>query len=528
MEATESLWMDQPQLEAFPRYVGQGRHWDVIVIGGGITGVTCAWLLERAGLEVALFESNELTFGATGRTSAHLTEVLDTRYHALVKDRGEDGAALIAQASREAIDFIERTSLEQMIDCQFLRVPGYLYALTFDQVDELAKEEKACERVGVTVRRPLQVGLPFNVRAALEFPRQARFQPRSYVLGMAARLPKETCQVYEQSRVVDVIDGTPCRVTLENGSWATATHVVMATHSPLNTLWLQTRLAHYQTYVVSGPSPLDLPGLYWDLEDPYHYIRGIQVNGAQHLLVGGEDHKTGREPDTRGAFDRLTTYAGRLGVKVTHAWSAQILESVDGLPLVGRNAASEHVYVATGYEGNGLTFGTMAAHLLADACLGRKPSELATLLEATRFRPLSFRSLLHENLDYPIHLVKDAVAPAEAGSVGEVAKGEGKLVKVDGRRLAVFRDNDGDVHAVTSVCTHLGCHVHFNSAEKTWDCPCHGSRFSVDGGVLSGPAKKELTPVAVTDPLAPPLPSSPRPREAEERNPQPLASPPRH
>jgi len=503
MEATESLWMEQPRLESYPRYVGQGRHWDVIIIGGGITGVTCAWLLERAGLEVALFEAQELTAGATGRTSAHVTEVLDTRYHSLVKDRGEEGAALIAHACREAIDFIERTSLEQQLECQFLRVPGYLYALTGEQADELAKEEKACERAGVTVRRPLQVGLPFSLRAGLEFPRQARFQPRSYVLGLASKLPRQTCQLYEHSRAVDIADGTPCRVTFENGAWATAPHVVMATHAPLNTLWLQTRLAHRQTYVVSGPSALELPGLYWDLEVPYHYIRSARTALGQQLIVGGEDHKTGREPDTRGAFDRLNLYAEQLGVTVTHAWSAQILESVDKLPLVGRNAASQHVYVATGFAGNGLTFGTVSAHLLADACLGRRPSELGKLLEATRFRPISFRSLLHENLDYPIHLVKDAVASAEVGSVADVSKGEGKLVKVDGRRLAVFRDNDGAVHAVSSVCTHLGCHVHFNSAEKTWDCPCHGSRFSVDGGVLTGPAKKELTPVAVQDPLAP-------------------------
>ena len=509
MEASESLWMGQPRLESYPRYVGQGRHWDVIVIGGGITGVTTAWLLERAGLEVALFEARELTGGTTSRTSAHLTEVLDTRYHELLDDRGEEGASLIAQASREAIDFVERTSLEQRIDCEFLRVPGYLYATTGEQADELAKEEKACERVGVTVRRPLQVGLPFRLRAALEFPRQARFQPRSYVLGLAARLPKETCQVYEHTRVVDISDGAPCRVTLEDGAWATATHVVMATHLPLNTLWLQTRLAHYQTYVVSGPTPFDLPGLYWDLADPYHYLRGVTVDGQQHLVVGGEDHKTGREPDTRAAFDRLNRYSEALGIDVTHAWSAQVLESVDGLPLVGRNASSQHVYVATGYAGNGLTFGTVAAHLLCDACLGRKPSEVGQLLEATRFRPPSFRTLLHENLDYPIRLVKDAVAPAEVGSVAEVAKGDGKLVKVSGRRLAVFRDHDGEVHALTSVCTHLGCHVHFNAAEKTWDCPCHGSRFGVDGGVLSGPAKKELSPVEVEDPLAPPRPSQP-------------------
>lgn len=522
MEATQSLWMEEPRHELYPRYAGQGRHFDVIIIGGGITGVTCAWLLERAGLEVAVFESKELTGGATGRTSAHLTEVLDVRYHALVKSRGKAAARLIAQANREAIDFIERTSQAQKIDCQFMRVPGYLYALTGDQADELSREERACERIGVEVRRPLQVGLPFKLRAALEFPNQGRFQPRSYVLGLAARAPKDTCHFFEHSRVVNVVDGKPCRVTLEDGSWATATRVVMATHTPLNMLWLQTRVTHYQSYVVSGPSPFDLPGLYWDLEDPYHYIRGMTVNGQQHLVVGGEDHKTGREPDTRGALDRLTLYAERLGVEVQHAWSAQIVQSVDRLPLVGRNAASQHVFVATGYEGNGLTFGTIAAHLLADACLEHKPSPLARQLAATRFNPFSFKTLLHENLDYPILLVKDAIAPPDAESLADLERGEGALVKVDGRRLAVYRDPEGVAHAVSSVCTHMGCHVHFNAAEKTWDCPCHGSRFGVDGSVLTGPARSELATVVVNDPLAPVK------REPEPPPPQPFLSPPRH
>lgn len=496
MEATDSVWMSSaPRERSYPHYAESGQHFDVVVIGAGITGLTCAWLLEQAGLTVGIFESSVIGGGVTGRTSAHLTEALDTRYQRILKDRGEQATREIAQAQRGAIDFIERLALEQQIDCQFERVSGYLYALDARQAEELAKEEDACTRVGVEVRAAPGLPLPFNVVSALEYPLQARFQPLSYLSGLAERLPTERCRIYEGSRVLQVQDGDPCRVTLTDGAWATAGRVVEATHSPMNTVWLQTKLARYQSYVVSGPSPVDLPGLYWDMEDPYHYIRGFVLDGQPHLVVGGEDHKTGKERDTQGALDRLATYAARLGVQVRHAWSAQWLKPVDGLPFIGRNSNSKHVFVATGFLGNGLTFGTIAAQLLADACVG-KTSALARHFEATRITPMaSFKEFVTENVDYPVHLVRDAVAPAEARTLGEVGPGEGKLVRVHGKRLAVFRDEEGDVHALNPVCTHLGCLVHFNNAEKTWDCPCHGSRFDTEGQVLAGPAPRQLSKV---------------------------------
>ena len=499
MEATEPLWASAPRKGSYASYGGEGDHWDVVVIGGGITGITCAWLLKRAGLSVAVFEARQIAGGVSGKTSAHLTQVLDARFSELTKRVGDSAVAEIARACREAIDFIEQTALGQEIDCDFMRVPGYLYAQTSKQAEFLDHERAACLRAGLDARWGPALALPFGITGALEFPNQARFHPRAFVYGLAAQIPDERCSVFEHTRIEAVHDGAPCRITTEDGAHCTAERVVMATHTPLNALLLQTRLSHHQSYVVSGPSPLKLEGLYWDLEDPYHYIRPVTVRGESHLIVGGEDHKTGQEQDTEGALERIAAYARRLGVTVEHAWSAQVVEPVDGLPLIGRNAGTSRVYVGTGYSGTGLTFGTLAAKIIAGEILG-DPHPAAEHFEATRFTPLtSMPSYLSQNIDYPMHLVGDAVAGAEVKSVDEVAPGEGKLVRVGNRVLAVYRDYEGSVRAVSSVCTHLACRVHFNNAERSWDCPCHGSRYDVEGRVLEGPALRPLARAELGD-----------------------------
>lgn len=515
MDATEPLWMQVPRKDFYARHMGQGRHWDVAIIGAGITGTTCAWHLARAGVSVAVFEAHEVGSGTTGRTTAHLTEVLDTRYHQLIKVVGEEGARELAAGTRDAIEFIERMAVEQQLDCQFKRLPGYLFARNAAQADELAKEQPAATRAGVSVTWTEPGSLPFEAVSALVFPNQAQVHPRSWLLGVAQLLPSENCQIFEDSKVVNIDDGQPCRIEFAHGSWATADHVVMATHSPLNWLFFQTRLARYQSYAVAGPSSLQLDGLYWDLDDPYHYLRNLEVDGKQWLIIGGEDHKTGQERHTGSSFDRLVEYSRTFGVDVQSAWSSQVIRAADGVPMIGRNAASKRVFVATGYDGNGITYGTMAGKLLAERCLG-KTSRLSHFVEATRFTPAaSFKSFISENVDFPAYLVKDAVAGAEAKSIEEVEKGDGKLVRVGGKRVAVYRDPDDKLHAVSSVCTHMGCHVHFNGAEKTWDCPCHGSRFGVDGVVLQGPAVKDLAPVDLTEkkaerePEEAPRPSAP-------------------
>jgi nitrite reductase/ring-hydroxylating ferredoxin subunit len=275
--------------------------------------------------------------------------------------------------------------------------------------------------------------------------------------------------------------------------------VVLATHAPLNLLLLQTKIAHYRSYVVAGPVRHSPYGLFWDMEDPYHYIRSQRVGNDYYLLVGGEDHKTGQEHETGARFAALAAFAERFGMRtITHSWSAQVIEPVDGLPLIGPNANSENVFVATGFSGDGMIYGTLSAMILADLCQGI-PNRYAELYQATRIKPIAaLQSYTGENIDFPLHLVSDAIRPPDVTSVDSIERGDGKIVRVHGERLAVYRDEHGELHAVSSVCTHLGCQVAFNPSEKSWDCPCHGSRFDTKGLVINTPAVRNLARRNVT------------------------------
>lgn len=492
MPATESLWMDTSAGPAFPRLEQSGLHVDVAIIGSGITGTSAALLLKNAGKRVAVLDAQRVASGVSGRTSAHLTQVLDARYHQISRKFGQEGAKLVAESTGAAIDLVERWVSELRIDCDFERLPGYLFTEHAADVDELGRELEACRKAGLSAEFAAPP-LPFPTKAALRFANQAQFHPRRYLLPLLGRIPGDGSHVFEGSRVLAIDEGEPCRVHTEAGPTLSAERVIVATHAPLNRVLLQTKLAHYRSYVVSGPVSHAPYGLFWDTADPYHYVRAHRVDAGYHLIVGGEDHKTGQEPDTEAALERLIAYASRFGLgAVTHKWSAQVIEPVDELPFIGANAGMRRVYVATGFSGTGLTFGTLSAMILSDACLGRH-NRFAALYDATRIKPLaSLGSYLSENVDYPLHLLSDALRPPDAKSVEEIRRGEGKIVRVNGERLAVYRDELDALHAVSPVCTHLGCMVRFNTTEKTWDCPCHGSRFRVDGSVVNGPAVRPL------------------------------------
>jgi Rieske Fe-S protein len=381
-------------------------------------------------------------------------------------------------------------------------VTGYLYTEREADLDWLARELDAARLAGCDVQWTDRVPLPFATHGGIAWPRQARVHPLAYLNGLAHAAADRGALIYEGTKAVDVREGEPCIVKTERYE-VRATDVFVATNVPVNNrVLLHTKIAAYRSYAIATEiDGVDLPGLFWDTDDPYHYIRTQRLAGRTYLIVGGEDHRTGEDTDTAKRYERLTEYAHhRFGdLPVRYRWSGQIIEPVDGLPYIGRNVASAHVYLATGYSGNGMTFGTLAGQMVTDL-IGRVASPYEHIYDATRVTPIvSAVRYVTENAVFPVNLLKDRLTKLDTDdrAPDELQPGEGGVFASDAGKIAVCRDQSGAFHTLSAVCTHLACDVKWNKAERTWDCPCHGSRFSATGKVLNGPAVTDLKPVPI-------------------------------
>jgi glycine/D-amino acid oxidase-like deaminating enzyme/nitrite reductase/ring-hydroxylating ferredoxin subunit len=515
---TNSLWSEAVPSTTYAPLSGNLTV-DVAVVGAGITGVTAARLLQSAGRKVAVVEARRVGKGETGKTTAHLTEALDTRYHTLISRFGMDGARLAAEGQRLAIEQIATFARDLQIPCDFRRVPGYLYAEKRGELAELEAEAHAVEKLGLTAALTDDVPLPFPVARGLRFENQATLHPRVYLQALVEAATRDGVRLFEETQVVGIEEsGSLCRVNTDRGV-IMARDVVVAAHVPIsNRFLLHGKLAAYRTYAVAFEQPA--PGadaLFWDLGDPYHYTRSQKIGDRNYVVVGGDDHKVGEDEDTAVPFIHLENYVrekfGRDVAATDYRWSGQIIVPVDGLPLVGRNSVSTHTYVASGYSGNGITNGTLAAMVLSDQIVLGK-SRFTELLDPTRIKPIaSARSFITENVDYPKHLIQDRLPHPGPEALAAIPPGEGQVLSLDGHRLAVYRNANGELSALSPACTHLGCLVHWNTTEKSWDCPCHGSRFDPHGRVLNGPAVTALEarpipdlPETEDEPRAPAMP----------------------
>jgi glycine/D-amino acid oxidase-like deaminating enzyme/nitrite reductase/ring-hydroxylating ferredoxin subunit len=492
-----SLWIETTPETTFPSLAGDVSV-DVAVVGGGMTGITAATLLKRAGRTVALVESKRVVRGVTGYTTAKVTSSHGVIYQDLVERFDEETARAYGASQEAALAQIARFVEDERIDCEFERTSNYLYAEREEDVETVRREAEAAARLGLPAAFVRETPLPFPVAGAARFENQAQFHPRKYLLHFVDRIPGDGSHVFEETRALRAREGDVSRVETDKGV-VSARAVVVATSLPFLDRGFFFAKAHpYRSYVVcpkvdDGNAP---PGMYVSTERPTHTIRRSAYPGGTVLVIAGEGHKAGQAADSAERYRRLDEWArSRFAVESTeYRWSTQDYYSVDKLPYIGRlTRRSRNVYAATGYRAWGLTNGTLAAMILTDLILGRE-NPWAEMYDAKRVKPRAGATMfVKENMSAAKHLLlRRSVTTYKADGSADIPAGGGAVVKVRGRNVAVYRDEDGKLHALSPICAHLGCIVGWNAAEKTWDCPCHGSRYSREGTVIQGPAVHDL------------------------------------
>lgn len=496
-EANPSLWVGTSRAAPFHELHGDLAA-DVAVVGAGIAGLTAAALLKAQGRRVAVIEAGRVAAGVTGYTTAKLTVLHGLIFDDLVDAFGPEGAGHYAAANLAGMAIVADLAVRHGIDCDLERRPAYTYTTDPAKVDRITAEVAAAQRVGLLAEFTTDTELPYPVEAAIRVGDQAQFHPRKYCIGLARAIDGAGSSVFEQTRALWIDEGSD-RVTVETDhGTVTAGAVIQATHLPISDKGGFFARSHpVRSYALSagldGPVPR---GMYLSADTPTRSVRSARMDGEEVVILGGEGHKVGQDPDTRERYAALERWArDNFAVRaIDYRWSAQDYLTVDSVPFVGPAApGSDRVLVATGFGKWGMSNGSAAGVLLADRIAGRE-NPAAAFFDSNRLNPRqSVKDLVKENANVVKRFVGDRLR-TETRGVADLAPGEAAVVVEGGERMAAYRDDAGTVHAVSPVCTHLGCTVTWNTAETTWDCPCHGSRFSCDGAVIQGPAVTDLEP----------------------------------
>lgn len=497
-----SLWIETTPPTAYPS-LERRLTVDVAVVGGGITGLTAAMFLKHSGLSVALLEGNRVSLGTTGNTTAKVTTLHGLTYDALISKHGPDAAGIYAEANQVALEFIVRLVEDRSIACDFRRAAAYTYAESDEHLEKIEAEVEATRRLGFTPRFVRDIPLPFPVAGAIRFDDQALFHPRKYALALAELVDGEGSHVFERTRATDIEEtDAGVDVITEHGR-VEASHVIVATllpfHDPAG-LFAKTHPS--RSYAVSarvdGPS---VDGMFLSVDSPTRSVRPHHAPDGTYLVIGGEEHKTGQEEDTDARYAAIEAWAReRLGVtSIVHRWSAQDFVPADGIPYVGPLGEESRVLVATGFKKWGMTNGTAAALMLSEHVLGR-PNRWLPVFDPMRLKPLaSAGSALKENVNVAQRFFGDRLPGGP--SLDALRPGEGAVLDHDGDKVAAYHDAELGLRVMSARCTHMGCIVAFNPAERSFDCPCHGSRFDTEGQVIEGPATAPLGTKEISGPL---------------------------
>lgn len=490
---------------------------DVCVIGAGMAGATTAYLLARENRKVVVVDDGPFGGRMTGRTTGHLSTMIDDGYVEIERMLGEECSRLVAESHRLAIDKVEQIAQENNIDCDFKRLDGHLFLPPNGSVTDLMQELEAIHRAGfANVERVDELpNTRITTAAALCFPGQAQFHALKYVGGIARVIVDLGGKIFTGTRVVSVKDGDQVTIETSDGNTITAQAAVVATNSPINDrLIIHSKQAPYASYVICLRVKEKIEHtLYWDTGETakeekrtvgaaaYHYVRFARDEQGDVLIVGGEDHKTGQADDCGERFKKLERWARDrfpFAGEVTDRWSGQVLEPVDGVAYIGRNPGEKNVYVATGFSGNGITYATISGMLIVDLIAGRE-NRWAKLYDPARktLQPKALANYVAESANVAAQM-RDYVTGGDVLSADKINNGEGAILRDGARKIAAYRDENGTLREFSAVCPHLKCIVRWDSCEKTWDCPCHGSRFDALGRVVNGPAISDLEPIEAT------------------------------
>ena len=515
MNAAESVWTATHRIARRPP-LHNDENADICVVGAGIAGLSTAYALAREGLRVVVVDDGDVGSGMTSRTTAHLQSAVDDRFHVLAKMHGQNGARLAYESHAAAVDAIERIVAEERVACEFRRVDGYLFGPPGDRTREIDREFEAARQAGfvdaqIVERAPIP---SIDSGRAIRFPRQAQFHPLRYLDGLARGIERLGGRIACGSHAKEIVGGSSAFVRMRDGPIVFAKSIVVATNVPVNDrLVIHTKQAPYMTYVI-GLELTDAvePALFWDTRQradepesgdaPYHYARIAELGERGNvLIVGGEDHKSGQADDSDERYARLERWARErwpMTGALRYRWGGQVMEPNDRLAFIGRNPADEdNVYVCTGDSGNGMTHGTLAALIISDL-IARRDNPWAELYDPSRVTLRTATEFAKENLNVAKQYVTGFMGGGDVSDEAEIAPGSGAILRRGLSKIAVFKDAGGRVHERSAVCPHLGCIVAWNSTERTWDCPCHGSRFSCEGKVINGPANRDLEPATQT------------------------------
>jgi glycine/D-amino acid oxidase-like deaminating enzyme/nitrite reductase/ring-hydroxylating ferredoxin subunit len=491
-----SLWQVHSEAYTTRKIETFKHHYDVIIAGGGITGLSLGLRLQKAGRKVLIIEANTICFGTTGGSTAHINTLLDTPYDVIKKNFGEKAAVAVATAANDAIELIKNNIRTYNIDCDFAEAKAYLFAKDEHQEKELKSIAEGSIAAGLSLRYTNQIPVPFSFKKAIEAEGQAMFNPVKYVYGFARAFEEAGGSILENHRVTEVEEDEEKGVHVKAGSRKFETrHFVYATHIPPGVNILHMRCVPYRSYAMAvtledGQYPGDLT---YDMEDPYHYYRTQIIEGTPYLIAGGEDHRTGDEADHRQHAESLKFHVGKhFRVKSIEAeWSSQYYESVDGLPFIGRMPGYNFVFVATGFGGNGITYSHVSAIVLEKML--EENIIYDNLFTPERIKPAAgFTSFMAHNATTVKELLKKLMPFPHIDALSELAHDDARLVNFEGTSLGLYKSQSGKLYAIHPQCTHMKCEVKWNSEEKSWDCPCHGARFDPRGKVLNAPAIFDL------------------------------------